>query len=308
MRSKKLLLMTGLFFTLLLLSAACQKPVIRNALNNLNFNISKENIVVKSGTSFGLCVGYCRTELEVNGTEVGFKEFGWDFAGRTVPDRFYTDTISVDVWNDLVGSFDWDAFAALDSVIGCPDCADGGAEWIEVEYFGRIKKVTFEFGAEIRGIDAFSENIRQIRKDIKDHIENGRKLPKVIITDQNSDSLQQDRFALDSVYVDQDILVLDVTHSGGCREHFYALYMSPAAFKESFPVQADLYLVHNENDDPCDAIFSEVRKFDIRPIADLYRNSYGRLDKIILNIFEYYEGTPGRSIQLEYEPKESYSL
>lgn len=308
MRRKRRLFLAGMIFIPILLLAACQQPMLRNALHNLDYHISKENIVVKSGASFGECIGYCSTELTVNGTGVIYKESGWDFSGRALPDRFYADSISVDEWNELVDSFDWDTFAALDSVIGCPDCADGGAEWLEVAYFGMVKKVAFEYSETIRSIETFTQKIRQIRKNIIDRIQNGSILPKVLLTDQNPDSLQQDRFSMNSVSIDRDKLVFEVTHSGGCREHFYALYMSPSAFKESFPVQADLYLVHDENDDPCDAIVNETYKFDIRPIADLYRSFYGRLDKIILNVFEFYQGSPNGVIRLEYEPAESYSL
>lgn len=290
-------------FAVFLILSACNQPVLSIALKNLDFEISKENITIKSGTSFGKCIGYCETELIINGTEVSFKELARGLSGQMLPDRFFTDSIAVDEWNELVGNFDWDTFAALDSVIGCPDCTDGGAEWIEVEYFGRIKKVTFEFGESLDGLDTFVMKIRQIRKNIMDRIHNGSKSPKVILTGQNPDSLQQDKYSLLSATIEKDVLTAEISHSGGCRQHFYTLYMTPKAFKESFPVQADLYLVHRDDNDPCDAILFEARKFDLRPIADLYRDSYGRLDKIILNIFGYYEGTPGNAIQVEYSPE-----
>lgn len=290
-------------FAVFLMLQACKQPVLSIAFKNLNFEISKEHVVIKSGTSFGECLGYCATELYINGNDVTFKEFARGLSREMPPDRFFADSISVDEWNELVDSFEWDAFAALDSVLGCPDCADGGAEWIEVEYFGRIKRVTFEFGESLEGLDAFVMKIRQIRQNIMDRIHDGSKSPEVILSDQNPDSLQHDKYSLLAVTIEKDVLTTEISHSGGCRGHIYAMYMTPKAFKESFPVQADLYLMHYDDNDPCDAILFETRKFDLRPIANLYRDSYGRLDKILLNVFGYYEGTPKNAIQVEYSPE-----
>lgn len=40
-------------------------------------------------------------------------------------------------------------FFKLSETIGCPDCADGGAEWVEVEYVsGKKHRVTFEYMKE----------------------------------------------------------------------------------------------------------------------------------------------------------------
>ncbi len=33
----------------------------------------------------------------------------------------------------------------MDNVIGCPDCADGGSEWLELGFEGDVKRVTFEY-------------------------------------------------------------------------------------------------------------------------------------------------------------------
>ena len=63
--------------------------------------------------------------------------------------------------------------------------------------------------------------------------------------------------------------------------------MSPAAFLESHPVQANLYLRHNSNGDLCEALINENVSFNLRPIAELYKSLYGQYDEIIINVFEY---------------------
>lgn len=125
----------------------------------------------------------------------------------------------------------------------------------------------------------------------------------VIITEQPADSLQLDAFVLNSVKIEDDILTLNISHSGGCKEHDYTLFMSPAVFLESYPTQANLFLRHNDHDDPCDAWLTTTIAFNIRQIADLYQSFYGRKDEIILNVFDYLEGQPGDKQSVSYFPQ-----
>jgi hypothetical protein len=46
------------------------------------------------------------------------------------------------------------------NVIGCPDCADGGGEWIEVSVAGESHRVTFDNGANIEAIQPLIELMR----------------------------------------------------------------------------------------------------------------------------------------------------
>jgi hypothetical protein len=107
-----------------------------------------------------------------------------------------------------------------------------------------------------------------------------------------------DSFRLDAVAINGDTLTLDLTHGGGCKEHFYALFMSPAAFLESFPVQANLYLQHDDNDDACDALLQPKLRFDLRPVAELYEKFYHRRDSIRINVFQYFQGQPGEKLSV----------
>ena len=96
-------------------------------------------------------------------------------------------------------------------------------------------------------------------------------------------------------------MCLQVWHSGGGGiRHEFALYMSPAAFAESHPVQASLYLAHDKNGDGARAIIRDTLAFDISPIADLYELQYGRRDDIILNVWNY-EQTG--FLQITYSPE-----
>lgn len=126
----------------------------------------------------------------------------------------------------------------------------------------------------------------------------------VQITDMNPVVIQVAAFQLDTVSVAGDTMDLCIFHSGGCNEHFCYLFMSPAAFMESYPVQVNIYLRHVDNDDPCDAWLKADLRFNLRPIADLYQQQYGGLDPIILNVHEYNGSDSSRVVQVTYTPGE----
>ena len=56
-------------------------------------------------------------------------------------------------------------FQSLDDVYGCPDCADGGAEFIEIIYDGVAKQVTFDAYTEIDGIQELTILLRDLRAE-----------------------------------------------------------------------------------------------------------------------------------------------
>lgn len=125
----------------------------------------RKNIVaISSGTSFGECLGYCRRSitLRCNGrTLIALKEpNGVDSAYPPVEKQY---KISSTLWNELVDLVNVGRFRSLDDRIGCPDCADGGAEWIEIEGKNFKKRVTFEYNQSIEGFDALVKKLRELR-------------------------------------------------------------------------------------------------------------------------------------------------
>ena len=109
----------------------------------------------------------------------------------------------------------------------------------------------------------------------------------VIITDKSPDVVQLDPFDLESMEIVGDTVTLSISYAGGCEEHCFFLYMSPATFFESYPAQANLYLRHDSNGDACEALISEDISFNLRSVALLYKKIYGQFDEIVINVFEY---------------------
>jgi hypothetical protein len=61
-------------------------------------------------------------------------------------------------------------FWNLPDRIGCPDCTDGGAEWIKIEKDGKTKKVVFEYRNDVEPIKNMQFVLRELAKKA-----NGRK-------------------------------------------------------------------------------------------------------------------------------------
>lgn len=111
------------------------------------------------GTSFGECLGYCKKEIVVSGG-ITFTKSGWNVVGL-LPDSSCSIVFVRDPLPDYLDDIDLDIFLAMDETIGCPDCADGGAEWLELGFEDEVKRVTFEYMNEP---DAFKDIIPALRE------------------------------------------------------------------------------------------------------------------------------------------------
>ena len=121
-------------FILIFISAGCKKDC--NCYSILK---------IEYGVSFGECMGYCRRDISITPDKIVFTKSGWSGSTDT---RHCTEKIESRDFESLTGKISVSEFKKLDEVIGCPDCADGGAEWIRIVTPGLDKKVTFEYGNE----------------------------------------------------------------------------------------------------------------------------------------------------------------
>jgi hypothetical protein len=146
------------FYLFLLLSAfTCQKEKDSEA-------VPATSILIKTGASFGMCVGHCITKVEINPQQITMLRQSWR---SQIADKTCNRAIMSQEWENLVKVLDFNTFVQLPETIGCPDCADGGAEWIEITYGEQRKKVTFEFGKEVAQISELLAQTRKIRESLK---------------------------------------------------------------------------------------------------------------------------------------------
>ena len=121
------------------------------------------SIQINSGTSYGECWGYCVFELQIDNSNTLFTASGWGW--YEFPDLLLEDNLSQEMWQQIIELIDFEYFQSLDDVYGCPDCADGGAEFIEIIYDGVAKQVTFDAYTEIDGIQELTILLRDLRDE-----------------------------------------------------------------------------------------------------------------------------------------------
>lgn len=146
-----LMILSTLFFT------NCEKA---SELTDTQANMS--DYIVNYGTSFGMCVGPCRKEMNFLNNEVSFTVFYTEGRGATggTP-KTYKETLDATLQTSILKSIDYESFKKLNEIIGCPDCADGGAEWVEIVKVDSKHKVTFEFGKAPKEIESLVTILRE---------------------------------------------------------------------------------------------------------------------------------------------------
>lgn len=142
---KKVILVGVLFFALAF--GACKKDVIRN-LDSISY-----------GTSFGMCVGYCKQRITISDQQVTFSK-----SKHVEPDtKTCTAAITVAEVDELKRLLNKAMIMKMPEVIGCPDCADGGAEWIAINADGKQHKVIFEYGRAPTELEAAVAKLRMLK-------------------------------------------------------------------------------------------------------------------------------------------------
>jgi hypothetical protein len=110
------------------------------------------------GSSFGMCVGYCATRLVVTPdgtatlTETGTR------SGEIAP-RVRARALTEAERAGLAAATAASRIAATDT-LGCPDCADGGAEYVETGGH----RVTFEYGGDAGPATPLASALRAVRE------------------------------------------------------------------------------------------------------------------------------------------------
>ena len=100
------------------------------------------------------------------------------------------------------------------------------------------------------------------------------RLPIIVALDSGPAAFPSDPLVLDTAQVVGQLLEASVSYGGGCENHEIDL-VAFGGWLESFPVQVNVLLSHEDNDDPCDALVMETRSYDLSPLADAYRAAYG---------------------------------
>ena len=149
--------------TSLLVSAALAGLVLAACGTNDLTGPSNTGVTgVRATTSFGMCLGYCRSALEITADHVVYRLFD----DRThMPPLERIAPISAAEWQSLASAVSREKVQALPAVIGCPDCADGGAESIEVLARDWTHAVTFGFRTDVPQLQPLLDRVRTVRDE-----------------------------------------------------------------------------------------------------------------------------------------------
>ena len=110
-------------------------------------------------SSFGFCLptSYCTTRLRVTGRRAVLT-----LESRQSPPLTTETQLTVAEADVLAGAAARAQFEGLAPVIGCPDCADGGAETLTVMVEDEQRAVTFEYNARLDQLEPLLGQMRSL--------------------------------------------------------------------------------------------------------------------------------------------------
>lgn len=128
------------------------------------------------------------------------------------------------------------------------------------------------------------------------------RVPMLVAQDTGASDWPRDAYTLGAVEAVGTTLRAEVTYGGGCRSHRMDL-VGWGGWLESNPVQLNALITHDDGDDPCDAVVTEERVFDLSPLARAWVDAYGAPPgpiRINLRLWDPVSGSPvGRLVELE---------
>lgn len=111
---------------------------------------------------------------------------------------------------------------------------------------------------------------------------------KIIVDEGYYQNAPRDPITINNARIIKDLIYLNFSYSGGCKKHIFALVAG--AFMESNPVQVNVLLSHEDNDDPCDMWITQDLIFNLTPLKRAWQQSYNQISgTIILNLQGYDE-------------------
>jgi hypothetical protein len=146
---------------------------------------------------------------------------------------------------------------------------------IELDNGGRIQPLFFPegfvFSEGQRVLVEYSEmhNIisscdRGIASEIS-YLEELSCTPYIDLYFDNYDSLARDPIYLNDAFVDGNCLQVEISYSGGCKDHTIDLALMHPWIDGSTSIPT-FEIRHNANDDMCEAFFTREMRFDLTPL------------------------------------------
>lgn len=127
-----------------------------------NASNSSEVLSILHGTSFGHCRGYCIKEEVFTNTSMRYTKYNRD--SLNFPKQELVETFTSEEYTALLATIDWEKWEAMDTIIGCPDCSDAGAEYIQITTSKGSKRVKFDAYSNPEGLEKLLSECRAVRR------------------------------------------------------------------------------------------------------------------------------------------------
>lgn len=114
---------------------------------------------IKYGYSFGECVGFCKSTIELSSKGILKTQYRW----RDKKTIISYHSIDTDTYDSLMSTINFSNFLDFDENLGCGDCADGGAEWIEIKKEDNSKKISGTFGFKLKPVQSILDYLKSIK-------------------------------------------------------------------------------------------------------------------------------------------------
>jgi len=267
---------------------------------------------IKFQNSFGACLGFCTHFIEIEDQRLVFSSTDrLSELEQITCERDLTD----EEWEELQNDIDIDQFLTLDDVFGCPDCADGGASFVEIELAnGETKKVTFEFKNPPSIIEEYAEMLQTLLEGAN-NCEEEEEEPilekcyrKVIISNDAYNAFSASEI-LDVTITGN---IMNITHyiNDGVSFDEMINLIDSSFIAESLPVQRSLKFSYSALSTTLNGMVETTTSFDISELAT-YNDP-----EVILNIEGYNEkitfirqtqcGDPDSTCEVEYTQEQEF--
>ena len=233
--------------------------------------------------SFGECIGFCTQTIEIENKKIVFiSEYN---LGELEPIRCERD-LTDEEWEELQNDLDIDQFLRLDDVFGCPDCADGGASFIEIKFANaETKKVTFEFKNPPSIMEEYAEMLQTLldgancEEEEKEPVEEVCDKAVVVSKDVFKTKIAT---SIEKAEIMGNCLIISYKISDG-DAFFEPILIDSGDIAESLPAQRILKFHYLPHSDAFHIPFETTTSFDISELA-----TYDE-PEVILNIEGYDE-------------------
>ena len=111
----------------------------------------------------------------------------------------------------------------------------------------------------------------------------------ILIDNEGFATDPRDSYDIRDIRIKNDSVLIDIGYTGGCTTHFFSL-LSEEQFLESYPVQINIVLAHNDKNDNCDAYIMKTLLFDLTKLKEKWQIEYqNESGTIMINLENYDE-------------------